>query len=341
MSLVEIVQKFKVEGMAESITPHGNGHIHQTFKVKTNKGRCYLLQKINDHVFQDVEGLMNNLHLVTEHLQSVDTEGPNLVLIKTKSSRTYLNHNRANWRLFVFLEELQSHDLIDAPEMIHEGAKALGKFIRNLSGLDPTNISAPIKKFHDLSFRIQQFVDAKTHGITHRISQCQPEIRLIESHAANQLQLEQLKNTGKIPIRICHNDTKLNNVLFDKRMKAKLVIDLDTVMPGIVHYDYGDGIRTACSTTNEDERDLHKVGFDTAKLEAFDSGFLEPVDDLLTSEEKKTLRLAIPLFPYMQAVRFLTDYLLGDQYYHTQYEDHNLVRARNQLALFKEADKLS
>ena len=336
----EVASEFNIKGEVKEITPHGNGHIHQTFKVTTDKGRSYLLQEVNTHVFPDVEGLMKNIHLVTEHLQSVNTKGPNLELIKTKSGQTYLDTNETNWRMFVFLEELQSHDLIDDQQMIHEGAKALGKFIKDLDGLDDNKVKPPITRFHDLSFRLAQLDDAISNGIKSRIEQCKSEIMLIQEHAQDQLRLEKLKMEGTIPIRICHNDTKLNNVLFDKYKKARVVIDLDTVMPGIIHYDFGDGIRTACSTANEDERDLQRVGFNTAKLEAFESGFLEPLEDILTPVEKNTLHLSIPLFPFMQTVRFLTDYLLGDPYYHIQYEEHNLVRARNQLKLFQEATKV-
>ncbi|MDW3193230.1 MAG: aminoglycoside phosphotransferase family protein [Cytophagales bacterium] len=329
MELQEVIDQFQIEGGINQITSHGNGHIHETFHVinKDKGAPDYLLQKINHEVFKDVTGMMNNIQLVTNFLKKKSPERINLTLVPTKKGAAYFEYGGSFWRVFVFLEGLISYDTLTDENLVYEGGRMLGDFLNRLSGLEPDKLVETIPDFHDLSSRFQQFksaVDVADELIKSRVEQ---EIAFVQKL----MRSSDFEFVPHMPIRVTHNDTKLNNVLFDAHGKAQCVIDLDTVMPGLVHYDVGDAIRTACATAPEDEADLQLVGLDLDRVHAFSVGYLEATRDSLTKEEIETLHLAIPLMSLIMGVRFLTDFLQGDRYYKINHPDQNMHRAKAQL----------
>ncbi len=336
--LVSIVSNFKIDDTIVEVKPFGNGHIHQTFKV-IGRQENYLLQQINKDIFSNSEALMNNIYLVLEHLQEHGRLSHKLRLISTRDGKRFLRKDSSHWRIFNFFDDLVAYENVKRPELVYEGAKAFASFVGDLRFLDARKCYTSLPDFNNLFHRLDQLDTAIKNGNQSRIILAKTVIKAFQEAADEQCELERRKMAGQFPNRICHNDTKLNNVLFDHQGNGACVIDLDTIMPGIVHYDYGDGIRTACATAEEDEPDLANVGFDEEKLRAFHEGYMSVAADFLLPVEVESLRLAIPVFPFLTGVRFLTDFLNGDTYYKTKYADHNFVRAKNQLKLFQEALK--
>ncbi len=329
MELHEVIDSFRIEGSAEKINEHGNGHIHETYHV-VNKERVapdYLLQKINRQVFTDVEGMMSNIQKVTQVLQQEAPERRNLKLIPTKEGTSYLQHEDTYWRVFVFLDGLISYDTLSDENLVYEGGVVLGDFLNRLNNLNPGELTKTIPNFHDLSFRLRQFETAVESADDLKKSQAENEINLVRKYG----RLSDFDFVDYVKTRVTHNDTKLNNVLFDKAGKAQCVIDLDTVMPGLVHYDFGDAIRTACATSAEDESDIQIVGLNRDRIQAFSVGYLESTRDKLTREELDTLHFSIPLMSFIMGIRFLTDFLQGNIYYKTHYPDQNMHRAKAQI----------
>lgn len=329
MELQEVIDQFEIEGRIDQINSHGNGHIHETFHVinQDEDAPDYLLQKINHEVFKDVSGMMNNIKLVTDFLQQQSPDRINLALVPTKKGKAFFENEGSYWRVFVFLEGLISYDTLTDENLVYEGGRVLGDFLNRLSGLAPDKLVETIPDFHDLSYRFGQFgsaLEAADESIKSRVAQ---EIEFVQKL----MQSNDFEFVSHMPIRVTHNDTKLNNVLFDAKGSAQCVIDLDTVMPGLVHYDVGDAIRTACATSAEDEADLQSVGLDLDRVRAFCVGYLEATRDSLVKEELETLHLSIPLMSLIMGVRFLTDFLQGDVYYKTHYPDQNMHRAKAQF----------
>lgn len=329
MELQEVIAQFQVEGAVDQIKAHGNGHIHETYHVvnQDQEAPDYLLQKINHQVFTDVAGMMRNIQLVTDFLSKKASNHHNLLLIPTKNGAPYFENEGTHWRVFNFLEGLISYDTLADENLLYEGGKVLGDFLKRLSGLEPNQLVETIPDFHDLPFRLRQFEEAMDKSNDSRKSRVEKEIELVRNYGS----LPDFDFINHLPSRITHNDTKLNNVLFDVQGKAQCVIDLDTVMPGIVHYDFGDAIRTACATSAEDEADLQLVGLDKERIQAFSIGYLESTRDGLSAEEVDTLHYSIPLMSLIMGIRFLTDFLQGDMYYKTHYPDQNMHRAQAQL----------
>lgn len=329
MELQEVLDQFRVEGIVDQIKPFGNGHIHETYHV-VNRDKTapdFLLQKINDQVFQDVAGMMNNIQLVTHYLKKQAPDQTNLELILTRERQSYQEFEGTFWRVFVFLDGLISYDTLSDENLVYEGGKTLGDFLNQLSGLNPKRLVETIPNFHDLSFRFRQFEMALKNASESLKSRVIAEIEQVKNYE----RLALFDFVEYMPVRTTHNDTKLNNVLFDQHGKAQCVIDLDTVMPGVVHFDFGDAIRTACAAATEDESDLQLVGLDLERVQAFSVGYLQSARDLLTREELDTLHFSIPMMSFIMGVRFLTDFLQRDRYYKTHYPDQNMHRARAQL----------
>lgn len=338
MNIDEIVSQFATDGTVDDALSHGNGHIHDTYHVKTKENGApdYLLQRINHLVFQDVDAMMGNIDLVTAFLRQSAPGRRSLNLVKTKRGQCYWSGQDQYWRVFEFLDGLISYDEVEDEGLVYEGGLILGDFLNGLSPLDPKLLQETIPNFHDLRSRLDSFESSVHQATTDLADQAKDEIKIV--HGFTQLlDVQKMKEAGVLPIRVTHNDTKLNNVLYDPSGKAQCVIDLDTVMPGLVHYDFGDAIRTACATAAEDESDLQLVGINLDKLRAFSSGYLESTRDALTKQELHSLALAIPLMSFIMGVRFLTDFLQGDVYYKVHYPNQNLTRARAQLHLTEEA----
>ncbi len=354
LELENIVDNFKIIGTINESHPYGSGHINDSYRL-VNSDRTksdYLLQRINQNVFRDVDLTMNNILKVTRHINanSENFRGSQqtLELIPTITGTNYHRDTKGNyWRVYLFKKDLKSHDFVETSEQAYEGARAFGNFLKLLSDFPVSDIGYSIPDFHNIILRLETLKSVLGKGPTKRSIMAATDIKYIFSLSDEMSRIERLRISGNIPLRVTHNDTKFNNVLFDSQGKAVCVIDLDTVMPGVVHYDFGDGIRTATSTAGEDEKDLSLIDVDMAKYEAFTSGYLDATRDILTPGEIEYLPLSGALFPYMMGVRFLTDFLNGDKYFKTEFTDHNLQRSRSQLQMtrmmikkFPEIDKI-
>lgn len=336
-----IINQFKTAGTFDEIQPFGGGHINDTFRVsnKDKEGKEYLLQRINHEIFKDVDLMMNNIARVTSHIRAKINENPEysekydtLTIIPTIDGQYYYKDEKGNyWRTFEFLKGLKSYDFVETAEQAYQGARAFGQFLVFLDDFPVNTIRETIPGFHDIVKRLKSFSEAVKAPHGERGIECKNEIDYVLSLADQMSKIQQLSNTGKIRKRVTHNDTKFNNVLLTEQDQGRCVIDLDTVMPGVVHYDFGDGIRTSASTTEEDEADLQKVDVDMSKFSAFAEGYLDATRNILEPIEVEYLPQAGPLLAYIMGVRFLTDYLSGDHYYKTSFEGHNLQRARCQL----------
>ncbi len=302
------------------------------------------MQRVNTHVFPDISALSNNIRKVTDHLRGKIATAAGeagrqqtLRLVPTQAGEWWHEEeNGARWRVFDFLTGLVSYDVVATPEQAYAGARSYGYFLRFLDDFPAESIVPVLPNFHNIVSRLQAFTAARTqvHGpLKSRVLQCRPEIKRVLALADQMAALQQAWERGHLKTRVTHNDTKFNNVLLSPAGEGRAVIDLDTVMPGIVHFDYGDGIRTAAATAAEDEADLQLVDIDREKYQAFTEGYLSVTQDYLTPAELHYLPRSGTLLAYIMAVRFLTDYLLGDVYYTTKHPEHNLVRGRNQLWL--------
>lgn len=329
-----IVSCFAVEGEIKSIKALGNGLINDTYKVTTaGDSPDYVLQRINNAVFKDVELLQHNLEKVTDYLRGKGERTLKFLPLKDGSS-TYCFKDGTFWRVSEFIRNSFTYEAV-TPEYSRICGKTFGHFESLLIDF-PYQIGETIPDFHNIELRVSQLKDAAEADAAGRLSN--PEIKDILAtlldYADQMCKSERLYREGVLPKRICHCDTKVNNMLFDADGNVICVIDLDTVMPSFIFSDYGDFLRTAANFVAEDDPDISKVGFNMEIFKAFTEGYLESASSFLTSVEKENLPYAACLFPYMQAVRFFTDYLNGDTYYRIRYPEHNLVRTRNQLALF-------
>ncbi|HVV56502.1 MAG TPA: aminoglycoside phosphotransferase family protein [Mucilaginibacter sp.] len=332
-----IISAFDIPAEITSASPFGSGHINDTYRL-TNEdllGDDYLLQRINHHVFRDVPLLMNNLDIVTRHLKEKVASGKNvLTLIGTKAGKPYLQDEDGNyWRVFVFLKDTKSYDLVTSEKQAYEGGKAFGSFQALLSDLDIHLIKYTIPDFHNIEFRLNNFEKAIASDSCNRASSVEPEIAFIRQRAKAMSEILEMGKAGFLPLRIVHNDTKFNNVLLDSHDNAQCVIDLDTVMPGFAAYDFGDSVRTIINTAAEDEADTIRIGLNVPLFAAYTRGYLQEAQTFLTQAEVDSLIKGALLLPFIQSVRFLTDYLEGDVYFKIHSPGHNLQRTRAQHAL--------
>ena len=341
-NLNNIVSHFATEGTVTEIKPMGAGLINDTYKVTTAEPDApdYVLQRINHHIFTDVEALQRNITAVTSHLRrKLEAEGAADIdrrvlrfIERTGSPDTYYFDGENYWRMMVFIPDALTFDIVN-PEYSRHAGRAFGKFQADLVDI-PDTLVETIPDFHNMEFRLHQLREAIADDKAGRLDGVRDIADKLLAHADEMCLAEKLHREGRLPKRICHCDTKVNNMLFDRDGNVLCVIDLDTVMPSYVFSDFGDFMRTAANTGAEDDPDLDRVSFNMDIFRAFTEGYLESAGSFLTKEEIENLPYAAALFPYMQAVRFFADYLNGDTYYKTQYPDHNLVRTRAQLKLF-------
>ncbi len=339
--LTRVVAHFAIDGTATGVTPLGKGLINKTYKVATAPPSApdYVLQRINTSVFGDVELLQRNIETVTAHIRAkllaagvADIDRRVLRFVPSDSGRTWWRDAAGEyWRLMVFIPDAHTYDLVN-PEYSRCAGQAFGEFESMLADLD-TPLGETIPHFHDMPFRLRQLNDATHADAADRLHEVQDIVGEIHRRAAYMCRAEELHRQGLLPKRICHCDTKVNNMMFDAQGEVLCIIDLDTVMPSFIFSDYGDFLRTAANATTEDDADLSHVRFRHDIYRAFTEGYLHGAAAFITPLEREMLPYAVALFPYMQCVRFLTDYLNGDTYYRTLYPTHNLVRTRNQLRL--------
>lgn len=329
-NLNDIIELFDIKGSVESIIPYGCGYINKTYLVTTSED-TYILQNINNFVFKDVEGLMNNINLVTSFLKSKNQE--TLDIIPLKNGELFLNQS-VPYRLYKYIDNTITYNSIINKEAFYNSGKAFGEFQKLLSDFDSTSLVETIPNFHNTIDRYNKFIEQVNLDAYNRKKDCQSEIDYVISQKDNISLIIDGLNDGSIPLRVTHNDTKINNILFDSiTNKSRAIIDLDTIMPGSLLYDYGDSIRSGCNTASEDEKDLNKVNFNYELFIAYTKGFLEGAKDMIKEREKSLLVYSAYLMCLECGMRFLTDYLNNDQYFKTTFDKQNLYRARTQLKL--------
>ncbi len=330
-----IIDNFCIEGNVVSVERFGNGHINRTYLVTTDVRR-YVLQRMNSFVFKDIKALMNNISYVTEYLYSIGVETQRV--LKTKSGENFLKKD-GYYRMYDFLDDTVAYQTVTDAELFQRCGAAFGAFQNHLARFDASVLTETIPDFHNTPKRFQDFIDALDADTRNRADNAIPEIEFFLSHKDTFSKVVDGLADGSIPLRVTHNDTKLNNILMDTRTnEARAIIDLDTVMPGSLLYDFGDSIRFGASTAAEDEQDLEKVHFDMGLYEAYVSGFCPEVKGSMTEREIELIPYSAYLITAECGMRFLTDYLCGDTYFPTDYEEHNLVRARTQIKLASEME---
>ena len=340
--LNSVISHFLLKGTVSEVKPLGSGLINDSYLVTTAEADQpdYVLQRINHAIFTDVELLQRNIEAVTRHLRrKLEAEGVSdiqrrvLQFLSTDEDRTCHFDGTNYWRMSVFIADTLTIDEV-TPHSSYDAGKAFGRFEQQLIDL-PETLGETIPDFHNMELRIKQLSDAVSCDAAGRVADVGAELELIRKFSEEMCLAEQLHRQGLLPKRICHCDTKVNNMLFDHDGNVLCVIDLDTVMPAYIFSDFGDFLRTAANTVAEDSPELEKIDFRWDIFEAFSRGYLESTASFLTDVERDNLPFAVALFPMMQAVRFLADYLNGDTYYKINYPEHNLVRTRNQLRYFQ------
>lgn len=347
--LQKIIAQFEISGTVDRMIPFGSGHINDTYKVNmVHPEGTFVLQRINHHVFPNVDALMNNMVLITQHIlqrnetnrQSGQSHFPfSLQFISTKTGDYFYRDDEDNrWRLMPFVPDSCSFDQVKTVKQAFEGGQAFGKFHALLDGLNPQAIQEVIPNFHQIGHRLDQLEAAVQSHTDQRLSGVGNELLFIRDRSNSMMRILRKAAHGQIKERILHNDTKFNNILFDENGQALCVIDLDTVMPGYLAYDFGDAIRSIINTAAEDEVNLDQIGLNIPLFKAYTIGYFQEMSPYLNDEESDSLIDGVLLLPYMQAVRFLTDYLQGDTYFKIQHPHHNLQRARAQLRLVSELE---
>ena len=342
--LQQIAAHFQIEGKIAEVKPLGNGLINTTYMVVTEgDAPDYVLQNINNAIFPDVDLLMNNIVAVTGHirakLEAIDTldiDRKVLHFVPCQCGKYYYEHEGKYWRVMVFIPETVSKSGV-TPESSYIVGETFGDFQASLADI-PAQLGESIKDFHNIEFRLQQLKEAMEADKMGRLAETKDIADELMKRAEDMTRSERLFREGKLPKRICHCDTKVDNILFDRDDNVLCVIDLDTVMPSFVFSDYGDFLRSAANTQPEDSADYDKIEFRMDIFKAFTEGYLKTARAFLTPIEIENLPYGATLFPYMQTVRFYADYLNGDTYYKIQYPEHNLVRTKNQLTLLQRAE---
>ena len=341
---LQILSHFDLEEKAIEATPFGNGHINDTLKVATSSGTAkYVLQRINHHIFTNVDMLQNNIQIVTSHIRGklearneTDIDRKVLTFLPTKDGKPYYHDGENYWRVCRMIPNSKSLEEV-TPELSYEAGKAFGEFQSMLADIPEGIIGETIPNFHNMMFRLQQFRDAIKANAAGRLDGVKDLVDEIEKCAEPiGLLIEGLYDEGRLRKRINHCDTKVNNILFDNDSgKVLCVIDLDTVMPGFVLSDIGDFIRTGANTGAEDDPDLDRVNVNLDIFKAYTRGYMEAAQSFLTPVEICLLPFGGQLLTCMQTVRFLTDYLNGDTYYKIHHPEHNLQRTKAQFKLLQ------
>jgi thiamine kinase-like enzyme len=320
----------------------GSGHINDTYRVKAG-GKFYILQRVNHTVFKNIDGLTENIKKISAYIAS-HNKNHNMQFLhfySDQDGKQIVEDDIGNyWRLMDYIANTKSFDIVENEKVAYSGGEAYGWFVKVLKDFPAETLMETIPDFHNIDFRLKNFKKAIKTDVKKRLKEVENEVLFVQQRAEEMRTILLSGQSGKIPLRVTHNDTKISNVLFDNQDNAVCVIDLDTVMPGYVHYDFGDAVRTFTNTAKEDEKDLSKVGIDMRLYHALYDGFLSQTQDVLSSDELSLLPFSAKFMTYIMGVRFLTDYLEGDVYYKTAYLRHNLVRAKNQFRLLESMEQL-
>lgn len=348
---VEALKSMKFDGDVINVKSFGSGIINDTFLVtcKNNKGNenKYILQKINSSIFKNAEKLMENYCGVCDYLKKIvsenggDVERETITVVPTNSGKSYLKDSLDNyWRAIKFISDTVTYDVAESAEDFYKVGKAFGEFQNKLAGYNAENLYESIPNFHNTKERFKTFLLAIENNKARRLESVRSEVDFILEREKDTSILLDLYENGELPLRVTHNDTKISNILMDANTKNGIcIIDLDTIMPGLSLYDFGDAIRSGATHALEDEKDLDKVYVDLEFFEAFTKGFLEGTNSSLTEKEIEMLPMGAKVITLEQAIRFLTDYLDGDVYYKTSYSNQNLDRTRTQLKLVKDIEE--
>lgn len=346
-----IISKFDVNGRLLDCVPYGEGHINETYLATLDdngKTVQYILQKINTMLFKDVDKLMHNIVSVTDFARKRivekggDPDRESLTVVFTRDGKPYHYDtvSKGTFRLYVFITDAVAYQIVEKPEHFYQSALAFGNFANLLAEFDASSLYEILPEFHNTQKRFNDLLAAVYHDKCGRKSSVQKEIDFFVERRAYAKKIVDLIKSGEMPLKVTHNDTKLNNVLIDAHTdKYVAVIDLDTIMPGSICYDFGDSIRFGCNTAAEDEKDLTKVNFDINLFETYARGYLKALGDSVTAVEKDNLAFGAILMTYECGMRFLADYLDGDVYFRIHREEHNLDRARTQIKLVSDMEK--
>lgn len=346
----EVIENFQFEGEYTEGIPYGSGHINDTFRVTfQHKGETkrYILQRMNNQIFLNPEELMENVVGVTSWLRKKivenggEPERETLNLVPAKDGKAFYKDSEGEyWRVYLFIEGAKTYDLVENQEDFYQSAVAFGRFQGLLADYPAETLHETIQDFHNTVKRLDTFKKAVEADGCGRAAQVQEEIQFVLDREALAHKLCDMQAEGKLPLRVTHNDTKLNNIMIDdETRKAICVIDLDTVMPGLSMNDFGDSIRFGASTGAEDEPDLSKVSCSMELFELYTKGFVEGCKGSLTEEELDMLPVGAMTMTYECGMRFLTDYLEGDHYFKIHREGHNLDRCRTQFKLVKDMEE--
>lgn len=345
----EVFSGFNAGGEFLSAEKFGSGHINDSFHVKTTSGLSsgYLLQRINHKVFRNIPALMNNILEVTKYLSAKIESGKEqavgfmtMELVPAGDGKWYYCDQEGNcWRMYYHIPGSFSYDKVENPSMAYEGGRAFGRFQQLTAGFEISKLSETIPLFHNIDMRLEAFNKVIKNDPVNRAGEVKNEIDFIRQRAGEMRIILLLGESGKIPLRVTHNDTKFNNILFDKEGKGICIVDLDTVMPGYSLYDFGDAIRTGANAAAEDEKNLERVGIDLGLFGAYTRGYLEMTQNLLNSTEKEYLAFSAKFMTYIIGLRFLTDFIDGDHYFRIRFPEHNLRRARVQFRLLESMER--
>ena len=347
---LDIARRFDIPEGEISAEPYGNGHINDTLCVTVTAAqgqRRFILQRVNRYVFQKPEEVIRNIEQVTEYLRGViaaeggDPQRETLTLVRTKDGKSFTYDEEGElWRMYLFIEDTISRDLPDTTELFALSGEAFGRFQRQMGGFPAASLVESIPDFHNTPARYAQLMDAVARNAAGRLGEVEEELAFCRAREKDTHALLDALAAGEIPLRVTHNDTKLNNVLLDARTgRGVCVIDLDTVMPGLAAYDFGDSIRFGANTAEEDERDLSKVQFSLPMYEAFTRGFLSEAGQVMGRREIELLPMGARLMTLECGMRFLADHLNGDKYFRIHRPGHNLDRARTQFALVRHMEE--
>jgi Ser/Thr protein kinase RdoA (MazF antagonist) len=334
---ISIIEKFRLSANAK-IEPFGTGLINYTWKVSDGEA-TFILQRINTNVFKNPAEIAANIDFIADYLTTHYPDYQFVAPILTSEGKTMFQNEEGYYRMFPFVENSHSKDVVETAAQAYEAARQFGKFTRLLANFDLSQLNTTIPQFHDLTLRYQQFLSACANGNPQRIAFAKNLIEklLVKAHLVDNYQ--KIVDNSDFKLRVMHHDTKISNVLFDKNDKALCVIDLDTLMPGYFISDLGDMMRTYLSPVSEEEGDFSKIEVRQAFYNAIIEGYYSEMKDILTKVEKEHLDYAGQFMVYMQALRFLTDYLNDDVYYGARYPEQNVVRAENQIVLLERLEK--
>ena len=350
-NLEDAIYAFGFGNRCSYVKPFGAGHINETYAVympgEGGDELAYVLQRVNSNVFKDPAGVMDNIFGVTEYLRNVirreggDPDRETLSYIKTKSGCNYFEDSEGEpWRCYNFIPDSVCYQLVEEPEQFYQSGSSFGHFLKQLSDYPASKLNETIPDFHNTIRRFEAFQVALKRDLKNRADSCRPEIDFVLAREKDCGVLVHQQDEGILPLRVTHNDTKLNNILFDEKTgKGLCIIDLDTIMPGLAANDFGDSIRFGAATAEEDEPNLDLMYFDISLYELYVKGYLEETKDVLTEAEIGSLPWGARLMTLECGIRFLTDYLQGDTYFKTDYPEHNLIRARTQFRLVDEMEQ--